>query len=70
MSKLRISPMYRAVERLLDTAGVDYRIETGKKHYKVFIDDKQVFVFSYSFRENSHDNPLVQLRQAIRHAHH
>jgi hypothetical protein len=59
------------LQRLLDESPVPWRIETGGKHYKVYIADRMVTILpksnnarNYTWR--SHRNAMAHVKRAIK----
>jgi len=59
------------MRRLLDESGIPWRLETGGRHHKLFIDDRMVCVLPLSGGTNKplgrqNKNSLASVRRAIR----
>lgn len=65
MSKTIKNRMHREIEALLKDSGLCWRIDLGKKHRKVFIEDKMVGVFS-NCKSHTDIGPVSNILNIIR----
>lgn len=65
MSKFRITNFQRVLQNLLRDTDLDWRIENGKKHRKLYIEEEMVMVFSHG--PCTH-NDMDRVRSFIRRA--
>lgn len=55
---MRVNKEHREIERVLRKAGVNYRIETGTRHRKLYVNDRMVLVFSNGTKLRQNDDRL------------
>jgi hypothetical protein len=62
MGARRIPKNQREIERLLDDAGITYRIDSGQKHRKLYVAGELALVFSHGAHSS---NDLRQINSLI-----
>lgn len=71
MSKTRVPQLQRLIGAALDAAGIDYHVEIGKKHRKLYVGGKMVMVFSHGAcarKDIDKVKSLIRRRQDADHA--
>lgn len=71
MSKTRITHLHRLIAAELQADGLDYRVEIGKKHRKLYVEGKMVMVFSHgACARKDIDKVKSLVRRTMEHADH
>lgn len=65
MSQVRVTRFQRRIQRVLDEAGLDWSIVSGKKHRKLYVGGRMIMVFSQGTAES---RDIERVRSFIRRA--